>query len=607
MLEQFLSKLGASTRITIGVSISPNVGLEMIEIDRTTGTVSRYAHKPLEYDHSNREIKDYDQFKSSLEDLFEELHIPKKSNIVLNVPNVLFGTINLPLLLTDDAISSAIMSEAEQSYIFKRQEPVVSWMEIGSNIDTENRSLAYAAIQKPSLDKIQEVCHEIGCTLVCVENSYISLLRALHYTNTTKDQMKENTTWNLMIIGQNSYSLLSMVDKKIIEYYEEPLALKSFVDDEIYKAITTSAQLTLAGLPANHLLIVSETDLVSAEVLSLKIPFEGQISFLECNKYVQNDFIPVNLNILPNIASHLTPEAVGATVYPFSDFKLKMNLIQESELPSGTGDSDEVIRYHSINIGNVEVELTPDLIKKISLIIGGIIIVPMIIISLLLNNLIIPAEQTKLTNLELKISQTKEAIAEYSKAGKDETFDLNATMDKIGLQNRNKLFYYSALGVSIPNKLWITYYMTNEADKVDIRGRSTNVESIYTFYKNIKQLVNNSDIRLYKLEISSESIDDVVGNISSGPKTYQFEITNMSESELNPAAAPAATATAPTETKETPQPGFQLGKPLFGPKPPQPDPAAAPVTPAPPGTVAPNPTPPGTEQLPKNLEKIEKF
>jgi len=271
MLESFLAKLGASTRITVGVAVSHIAGLEMIEVDRLTGTIKKYSCRPLDYDFSTREIASFSQFQTALEELFEELHIPKKSNILMSIPNVHFGMINLPLLLTDDAVTNAIISEVEQSYIFKRKEPVVSWSEVLSNIDTENRTLVYTAVQKTVLEGIQAACSEIGCTLVGLENSYNSLLRTLYFTELAQDQMKDDITWNLMIIGQNSYSILSMSGKKIFDYYEEPLALKSFVDDEIYNAITTSAELTLSGLSANYLYIVSETDLVSADVLYLKI------------------------------------------------------------------------------------------------------------------------------------------------------------------------------------------------------------------------------------------------------------------------------------------------------------------------------------------------
>ncbi len=609
ILEDFLAKLGASTRITVGVSVSPGLGIEMIEVDRVTGTVNKYAHRPLEYNYSTREISDYNQFQTSLEALFEELHIPKKSNIILSLPNVHFGLISLPLLLTDEAITNAIISEVEQSYIFKRQEPIVSWTEIYSNVDTENRTLAYTAIQKPSLDGIIEACNEVGCTVSGVENSYASLLRALQYAGLTKEQMKESITWNLMIIGQNSYSILSMVDKKVMEYYEEPLALKSFVDDEIYNAITTSAQLTLSSLPASHLYIVSETDLVSAEVLSIKLPIESSIKFLECNKYTQNEILPTNLNILPKLAMQVSLEAIGASTYPFCDFPLKLNLVKENE---GSASSSESIGYPRINLGNIEIELTPDFIKKLSLLLGGILILPMFLISLWLGHFFIPQEQAKLSEINAKIQQTTTEIAKYSQNSGGDAFNLKDSTEKIMTQNKAKLNYYSALGMSTPNKLWITYYNSNESGKIDIKGKASNVESVYTFYKNLKQLVNNSGVRLYKLEIASDSIDAMVSSTSS-PSSYDFEITDMTESELNPpaagpaapdAAGTAATTTPTTETKS----GFEFGKPLFGPKNTQPGGASTtPSAPAAPAPAPTNQTTPGGDQLPKNLQKIEKF
>lgn len=597
MLENFLAKLGASTKVTVGVSISPSVGLEMIEIDRTTGTVSKYAHRPLDYNHSTREVSDYNQFQSSLEELFEELHLPKRTNIVLSLPNVHFGLMSLPLLLGDDGVTNAIVSEVEQSYIFKRQEPVVSWAEIYSNIDTENRILAYTAIQKTVMDGIIQACEEVGCTIVGLENSYVSLLRSLSYSGLTRDQMKDGVSWNLMLIGQNSYSILSMVDKKIMEYYEEPLALKSFVDDEIYNAITTSAQLTLAGLPANHLFIVSETDLVSAEVLSIKINTESLVNFLECNKYSQDSMLPANLNILPNLALQMSPEAIGSAAAPFHDFPLKLNFIQGAE--GSTSSAIDTSGTPKINLGNVELEITPEFVKKLSILFGVIVVLPIFIAVLILEQSVIPKLQSDLQQLTDKITTANTEITKYNNAEASSAFDVKTQINKIVDQNKIKLSYYSALGVSIPNNLWVSYYKTNEAGKIDIKGRASNVESVYSFYKELKQMVNESDVRLYKLEVASESIDDVIA--SGSPKYYEFEITNMSEAELNPpvAAPGAAPGTPPAQPAQqaqpaaTPQQGSlptPTGKPLFGPSG---------------GTPTPNSS--GGEQLPSNLQPIGKF
>ena len=596
MIKEFLAKLGANTKITVGVSVSPGIGLEMIELDRATKTVVKYGCKPIEYNYSTREIADYSLFQESLEELFDELHIPKRSNIVLTIPNVQFGVVTLPLLLVDDGITNAIISEVEQSYIFKRHEPVVSWVEIGSNVDTENRVLAYSAIQQIALDGIKAACQEVGCTLVAVETSYASFLKTLYYTELAEEQMKEKTTWNLIIIGQNNYSIFSMLGKKLVEYYEEPLALKSFVDDEIYNAIISSAQLTLTGLPANYLFIASETDLVSAEVLSLKLPFEGTVRFLECNKYILNELIPANLDILPNLALKITPEAIGSAIYPFCDFPLKFNLTGQKDVDAP--DSMEEENYPKVNIGNLEVELTPNFIKKLSLIICAAIAIPVIAIIIILGAFL-KKEEAKLSDINAKIDQTKIEIEKY-KSENAGVFDVNATIGKITAQNRMKLFYYNAIGMSVPNKLWVNYYMTNSGDGIDIKGKATDVESVYSFYKSVKQLVNNSNIKLYKLEFASESIDAVVGNISSTPKYYDFEITNMSEAELHPPKT--------TDAANPAQPG----------QPAQPSSQPAPAQPAAPAPIAPSPSTPATQQqfsppkasgdqLPKNLEKIEKF
>lgn len=611
MLENFLKKLGANTKITVGVSISPGLGLEMVEIDRNTKMVSKYGFRPLEYNYSTREIMDYGQFQFALTELFDELRIPRKSNITLNIPNVHFGTINLPLLLTDDAITNAIVSEVEQSYIFKRQEPVVSWVEASSNIDTESRALLYTAMQQSALDNFKSVCAEVGCNIVAIETSYSSFLKALYYADLAKEQMKDNITWNLMIVGQNHYSIFSLVGKKIIDYYEEPLALKSFVGDEIYNAITSSAQLTLAGLPANYLYIASETDLVSAEVLAMKMPFEGKVIFLECNKYTQNELMSVNLNVLPNIAVKITPEAVGIGVYQFCDYPLKFNLTGEKDAISADV-LDEGGPVQRITIGGVEVELTPEFVQRVVLVIGAIFIIPLALLAFAITGFV-SAEQSKLTAIETKITQANEEVKKYS--GDGTVFDQNLTIEKISSQNRTEIFYYSALRSSVPSKLWITYYMTDANKKVDIKGRSSDVESVYAFYKNLKQLVTNSDVRLYKLEIVSDSLDDVVENFSDSPKSYEFEITNMTSDELNPVATgDEGGKDAKAGDKKEKNMGKDLQKALFSPENPlskgadakNPDEKETPAgLPSPKAPAA--PTPAGSDQLPKNLQSIEKF
>lgn len=530
MLNQLLSQLGATTKITVGVAMSPGVGLEMIEINPKTKTIEKYACKPLDYDYSKREIADYDQFRETLISLFDELKINRKSNIVLTLPSVHYGLISLPVALGDEGVTSALVSEVEQaSYIFKRQDPVISWVDAYPAGDKDSREILYGAVQQAALDEINAACVEIGCTLVAIETAQNSLLKALDFNNLAEEHMAPNTTWNLMVINPNSYSMITLNGRSVIEYREEPLALRSFVGDEIYEAIISSAQITLQTVPSNYLYIVSETDMVSAEVLSMKIPFDGNIKFLESNKYVQNPLMQASYNILPNQALKITPEVIGSGVYLISQFPFKFNLL-------GKGN-EEIAAIQEvaprIRIGNTEVELTSAFVKKIAAIAALILFLPTGILFAIMNQLN-TQNQSKLDAINQQLEADKAELANFEGIDKKDTFDSKLEINNIQSINRTKLIYYTAIGTNIPPNTWLIYLKIFGDKKIDIIGRSTNVENVYTFYKSMKMSVIDSDLRLNRLEMSADSVGNlVVEDLNSiKPTFYEFEITNLSDEEL---------------------------------------------------------------------------
>ena len=531
MLNQLLSQLGANTKITVGVAMSPGIGLEMIEINPKTKTIEKYACKPLDYDYSKREIADYDQFREVLISLFDDLKINRKSNIVLTLPSVHYGLISLPTALGDEGVTSALVSEVEQaSYIFKRQDPVISWTDAYPAGDKDNREILYGAIQQAAIDEINAACVEIGCTLVAIETAQNSLLKTLEFNNLSDEHMAPNTTWNLMVINPNSYSMITLNGKSVIEYREEPLALRSFVGDEIYEAIISSAQLTLQTIPSNYLYIVSETDMVSAEVLSMKIPFDGNIKFLESNKYVQNPLMQASYNILPNQVLKITPEAIGSGIYLISQFPFKFNLL-------GKGNEELAVLQEvapKIRVGNTEIELTSAFVKKIAAIAALILLVPTGILFAIMNQLN-TQNQEKLNSINQQLEADKAELANFEDIDKKDTFDSKLEINNIQSINRTKLIYYTAIGTNIPPNTWLIYLRIFGDKKIDIIGRSTNVENVYTFYKNMKMSVIDSDLRLNRLEMSADSVGNlVVEDLNSiKPTFYEFEITNLTDEELN--------------------------------------------------------------------------
>lgn len=526
LLSNLLAKLGAGSKDTIYLSVTPGVGLEMCQIDPQTKTVKSYAVRDLVYNETSRDIADYDRFKDAVSEMFEELKINPKCNVVVNMPLVSLGTMSFPLLLADEAIATGIVSEVEQTYIFRRLEPAVAWQDITSgNAGSEYRKVLYSALQQAVIDNISAALTSLGATLAGVEVSLVSYLRGLDYAGYTTAQMQDNVTWNLMVVSSTGYSLTSLVGKSIVDYYEEPLAIKTFEGDDIYNAINASAQITLMSYPANYLYIVSETDQVSAELLSKKIQGAGTIDYLENNSFKKHEVLPVSLDILPDNVLKISLQAVGCATSNIASYPLKFNFLG-TKTTSSAGEEPV-----SIAFGDKSFEITPTAAMNMALLTAVLIAVPLVLLAYMLLPNVEAEKQQKLDDVNVRIQdvedQLKKMDGEKSKAN---AFELKKEVEDVIGSNRSKLMNYSAIGQSIPETVWITYFMTQDNGLVDIKGAATNVEDIYVFFKNMKDSLINTKLRLQKLDMQTASVDDLI--TSSGPSNYEFEITNMEQSQL---------------------------------------------------------------------------
>ena len=525
-INEILLQLGIGSKETVYLSVSPRVGLEIIKVDTNTKMITAYANRPLEYNESLREITDYEEFKAAVKDLFDELHISLHCNIILNLPMVLFGTKEVPLILGDDAVSEVLISEAEQTYTFKRHDPLVAWMDANSKPGGETRRVFYSALQKDVVDNIKSALAEIGATLVGVKTSLSSAINALYFSDLVGEPMRTETNWNLIIVGLSGYSICSMQGAKIIDYYEEPLALKSFDNEELYNAITSSLQLALMNYPANYNYVISNTDLVSAQILSSRISnTENSTGYLENNIYRKDEFISTSLDILPDIATSITLEALGIGVSLLPNLPMQMNFMDSYSGASTVDDNSPVI----IRVGEKEFEITQQAALKIVSIALAVLIVPILALNILLplgkNNI-----QKKLDTITTEAQKLEDEVKKYSdEEAQLDSFNVKREIQDTLKYNKMKLMAYSALSESVPKGLWVTYFFTQKDGKIDIKGASTNVEDVYTFYKNLKDYLLNSKLRLYRLEMATTNIEDAVEN---SRQTYIFEITNMSEAEL---------------------------------------------------------------------------
>ena len=102
--------------------------------------------------------------------------------------------------------------------------------------------------------------------------------------------------------------------KNIVDFYEEPIAIKSYEGDEIYNVITSSAQITLMSYPANYLVILSDTNSVSAEVLAKNLNVDCTVDYIENNKFKRKEFLPVSLDVLPDNILKISLQAIGVAI-----------------------------------------------------------------------------------------------------------------------------------------------------------------------------------------------------------------------------------------------------------------------------------------------------
>lgn len=555
-LNSILSQLGAGKKSTVCLSVTPGVGLELIELDVTAKVVKNYAYRPLEYNDSLREITSMEAFKNAVAELFDEMKITPKSNVILNLPMVLLGSKELPLLLADEAVGEALTSEVEQSYIFKRYEPVISWADASNNQSGDMRKLFYSAVQKNVIEDIKNALTELGATLVRVEMSLTSVLKALAISGLAEVQMKEGVSWNLMMISSSGYVICSMMGKNIIDYYEEALPIKSFEGDEIYNAISASAQITLMSYPANYLYIVSETDIVSAEILSKRLQADCVVDFLENNKYKKQDVIPVSLEVLEETAHKISLEAIGIATGNAAGLPIKFDFMASAGGESLIDNPDEPVH---VVIGSKEFDLSPNAARNIALVIAIILLIPAIIL-FIASPIVLKNKQAQLDSVNSNLQAVQGEIKKLEEeTNKFKDFDVNDEIKKVLANNRSKLLAYIAVGESVPKNLWLTYFIAKDDGKIDVKGGSVNVEDVYTFYRNMKDSLIDTKLRLHKLEMQLGSVDEAITVDPGQPTDYVFEITNMTAAELNPQPAPEPQPqeAAPEEKKG------RLSKPLL--------------------------------------------
>ncbi len=502
----------------IGINVSLNGMVEIIQINPSTHEVVKYANAHVAYDSRMREIEDFINFQETLESLFKEILIePKDSDVIVCLPNVYFDFMDMPSDLSNEEVETAILSEAENNYVIRTTTPKVSFFKLLKQDETNPDKIRYvvSAIQENVVLKTQEILEEMGCNIVAIETSNSALIRGLIWSK----YFKANVQTNVILISPNSFCIFTLNGEDWNNYTEIPMPIQSYDDLEIYQNIINAINESIESNPSEAMLIVSEVENVSAELLATKLNFNGEIGFIEKNKYSSYPVTKANLNILPEYVNKITPEAVGVSVYSYVSNIYPLN-------------------FSNTNIDNqdktVTVEFKGQVIVVTNRLMQSIILAVVLSIFIIFCGVFFLLTYT--INAQDKIVQKySNEAAELDKklsnfAGASKKVDIRLIQFDMLQNNRMEKLYYDSISIDKPHNLWLTKYYTDSTGAVLIKGEAVSVSVVYEFFKNVKSMVLDSDILLTKLEYKdSENVDSLYNN---GGQLYVFELSNAKYNEV---------------------------------------------------------------------------
>lgn len=519
--------------IVVGVSVSPELGLEVAQIDFATKTVLKYGTKQLGYDNLRKEIADLDLFKETLSDLLTEMEIPKGSEIVLNLPTILFKVEDFSAAMEANLVEMQIEETLSSYPIFQNNEAVISAVRLPIST-IQNNKVAYTAAQKVPLIEIAMQIKSLGYTVVGIDTSVNSVLNALIYNE--RVDVAADANWVLLIVDNNSCRIIPMLGKSYADSFEEKIAIGEVLGDaENYSTVVSAVSPILKNVPSKRLYVLSRTNAINAEVLAGKLTYNGQIIHHNDNIFSEAPYLETAPQITEQAAKMISLDVIGAainrdfgeySVAPINMFNASLGEVYENEQPL------------KLNIGpGFLLTLENMIVASVAFALIVLLIIAAVVIPLKAK---ISSNNNEISNIESQIAEIRKFLDENKNVSAD-MFDEGDEV-RLGLQhNKNVYTYYTIVGTEIPKKLWLTHLQLG--NNITIEGQADNLESVYSFFRNIKDYNPTSEIKLQKLGLASKSklveladeesfdTDSIITSMNAD--FYEFRISDAPEVAVN--------------------------------------------------------------------------
>lgn len=505
-MSNFLEQLGFRKKVHVGISLSANNFIELVCVDKNTKTITKYASGNIKYNNAIREIIDYDEFTEVLEGLFDEAGLnPEECAVTLNLPNIHFGLTTLENESEAPYIIENLQSEIEDLYIFKRNEPVISYSKLENSKNRNQKNIFFGAAQTKVIVKLIEIFDSMHCELVRIDTAYSSLLKAIQFCDRFNKYVQKEEKTSILLVTPNSCCCFYLEGNVIVDYIEEPLAVKSFSTEEVYATISKIAYNGIEKNNPNSILVISETDEINAETFASDLKFEGEVDTINKSINLSEQFIDVTASgddIDSNMISFITIEAVGSAVSDYDEYPLNINF-----LPL------ERIKTNIVQVGSYEIELTRFAIIMLVFSVLLAVLITLITNFILENNINRRSEENskiknRTTVFQKRLEETKTT----------ENKNIFPALKQVIDNNNNVINVFNALSTDIPDNIYIRRFVSNDEGGIGMIGEAKSSESVNTFVKGLRE--KSPELTLSKLAINTK-YDLIPAKIPNG---YTFEI-----------------------------------------------------------------------------------
>ncbi|MBY0449292.1 MAG: hypothetical protein K2X01_01535 [Cyanobacteria bacterium] len=462
----------SGTKNAVALHVFPSLDyMEIVSFGEKTGDIQEAGSLPAFFDVQARLMVDEDQMIEVVRDLYNSHSIPLNTPTVLVLPSFFTRQIDLPPEFDNEEIQTALVSESERFYMFKKSEAQVSWLRLN---DTD---ILYSAYPKAEIEKYLKIFNTLNIPLHGIDINYFALIRGLVATGAVAGEVEQNATWALLTVTDYAFSAIVCQGQQIVKAMEAPLSIQSNDEMSIIQEIQQDFAQFMDSEALTKVVLVNNTDRVTTNRLlnQLNLPqsmmvFEQHGGTLR-SRGVSDAPFPCSL------------EALGGVFFTQLEDTPQMNL-----LPKGGAELVVLMNYRRI-ANRVLI-----LLNVMALVLFGVVFgIMSIFVSLKegeiksLNDKIASGMTVNVTG---GLSQVKRRL--FVK----DVFDRNVGFNDLLVQ----------VGVSIPKEMWVSriwFTMQNDKPAVTVEGGALIVDPLNAFLSDLNKALKRDDLQVAKADATN--------------------------------------------------------------------------------------------------------